>query len=49
MRSHASRGGWHPLTMATRMTSDRFVGRAAELAELRAALEEAVGIVHPSL
>ena len=44
----ASRGGWHPLTMATRMTSDRFVGRSAELAELRAALEEAIGS-RPSL
>ena len=34
--------------MATRMTSDRFVGRSAELAELRAALEEAIGS-RPSL
>src|SRR6185503_8936480 len=40
--------GWHPLTMATRMTSDRFVGRSAELAELRAALEEAISS-RPSL
>src|SRR6185503_17152947 len=40
--------GWHPLTMATRMTSDRFVGRTGELAELRAALEEAISS-HPSL
>ena len=48
MRSPASRGGWHPLTMATRMTSDRFVGRSAELAELRAALEEAIAS-RPSL
>ena len=30
------------------MTSDRFVGRSAELAELRAALEEAIGS-RPSL
>src|SRR4051794_39238750 len=48
MRSHASRDGWHPSTMATRMTSDRFVGRSAELAELRAALEEAIAS-RPSL
>jgi ATP/maltotriose-dependent transcriptional regulator MalT len=34
--------------MATRMTSDRFVGRSAELAELRAALEEAISS-RPSL
>src|SRR4051812_10115380 len=47
-RSHASRDGWHPLTMASRMTSDRFVGRSAELAELSAALEEAISS-RPSL
>ena len=34
--------------MATRMTSDRFVGRSGELAELRAALEEAIAS-RPSL
>ena len=34
--------------MATRMTSDRFVGRTGELAELRAALEEAISS-RPSL
>ena len=34
--------------MATRMTSARFVGRSAELAELRAALEEAISS-RPSL
>ena len=34
--------------MATRVTSDRFVGRSAELAELRAALEEAISS-RPSL
>jgi ATP/maltotriose-dependent transcriptional regulator MalT len=34
--------------MATRMTSARFVGRAAELAQLSAALDEAIGS-HPSL
>src|SRR5215216_7849962 len=34
--------------MATRMTSARFVGRTAELAELRSALEEAIGS-RPSL
>src|SRR3954449_8227649 len=39
--SPMSRGGWHPLSMATRMTSARFVGRAEQLAELRAAMQEA--------
>src|SRR4051794_22362908 len=47
-RSPASRGGWHSLTMATRMSSAHFVGRAAELAELRAAMQEAIDF-RPSL
>src|SRR5215218_5687829 len=40
--SDASRFEWQDSqTMATRMTSARFVGRAAELAELQAALQDA--------
>src|SRR4029453_6588444 len=39
---YANRAGWQDsLSMAIRMTSARFVGRAAELAELQAALHEA--------
>src|SRR5829696_3973866 len=41
-RPDANRSGWQDSqTMATRMTSARFVGRAAELAELQAALQDA--------
>ncbi|HMJ96443.1 MAG TPA: AAA family ATPase, partial [Thermoleophilaceae bacterium] len=47
--SDAVRPGWQDWrTMATRMTSVRFVGRAEQLAELRAALHEA-GEGRPSL
>src|SRR5215208_729330 len=47
--SDAVRPGWQDWqTMATRMTSDRFVGRSAQLAELEAALREAAE-ARPSL
>src|SRR3954454_3367049 len=47
-RSPRGGGGRDTPPMASRVTSTRFVGRAGELAELRAALDEAVG-GHPSL
>src|SRR3954447_1669499 len=47
-RSPRGGGGRDTPPMASRVTSTRFVGRAGELAELRAALDEAVD-GHPSL
>src|SRR3954454_5327652 len=41
-RSPRGGGGRDTPPMASRVTSTRFVGRAGELAELRAALDEAV-------
>src|SRR4051794_20566412 len=47
-RSPQGGGGPHTSVMATRVTSARFVGRAPELADLRAALAEALA-ARPSL